>query len=97
MYRLVARIFSRKVAADARRADGGREQPVNIMRVTRVLLGAPGAGPSSEGASKALSHLEARTSAAEMERMESHVPAIRANRPMQSTNSSVWSAGQLRL
>ena len=29
--------------------------------------------------------------------MDCHVPAIRANRPMQSTNSSVWSAGQLRL
>ncbi len=48
MYSLVAKLFSRKIAADIRRADGGREPPVNIMRVTRVFLGAPSAGPSSE-------------------------------------------------
>jgi hypothetical protein len=48
MYSLVAKLFSRKIAADMLRADGSQEPPVNIMRVTRVLLGAPSAGPSSE-------------------------------------------------
>ena len=45
MYALVARVFSRKIAADASApAAAAAAPPVNIMRVTRAALAAPPAG-----------------------------------------------------